>query len=394
MLTLLNTILPDFWAWSALVALAVSLLVGLRLVQQATYKRAVVLLSLITGVSLSGCEKERLIQPANQSTASDSALAIQAEARARNPEDHGKALKFATPAEAEAFAAEYLRALRGEGFTDKRIVLSEVQNAKRLIQAFTHGEALTYKTTKYPATRRRLPTTPDDPPVAEGEATCVVQSCTDWYSGSSGEFIATTCTYELEPCDGGSGGGGNGGSGNGNNGGGSGGGGGGGNGGGVTEEPPIDFETTPTTATVEPDLPSDCRSWQFRAVGPSGYLACGVTGVEIDLLSQYRLADGTEGIGLNVYYANLYFEMPPRYSPGEAATLCAQIKDEVEEILEERYRNQYPPDIAQTINSTFIREMTTRVARLGGRVTQTPRYRNTPVNQYSHTFLPNNGGCM
>lgn len=154
------------------------------------------------------------------------------------------------------------------------------------------------------------------------------------------------------------------------------------------------FTFYPTNETVEPDLPSDCASWQFRSVGPSGYMACGVTGIEIDLISQYRRADGVEGISFNIYTANLFFEMPPRYAPGEAAMLCAQIKDEVEEFLEEKYRYDYPPDIAQTINSTFIREMTSRVTRLGGRVTQTAQYPNTPVSTYQHTFLPNNGGCF
>ncbi|HEX8350601.1 MAG TPA: hypothetical protein VF598_11605 [Hymenobacter sp.] len=123
-------------------------------------------------------------------------------------------------------------------------------------------------------------------------------------------------------------------------------------------------------------------------------MACGVKNIEIDLLSQYYKADGTEGIALNYYKANLFFEMPSRYSPGEAATICAQIKDEVEEALENKYRYTYPPEIAQTINSTFIREMTNRITLFGGRVTQTARYPNTPVAQYAHTFLPNNGGCM
>lgn len=130
------------------------------------------------------------------------------------------------------------------------------------------------------------------------------------------------------------------------------------------------------------------------AVGPSGYMACGVTGIEIDLLSQFRNADGSLGVALNLYKANLFFEMPPRYTPGEAATICAQIKDEVEELLEDLYRNESPPEIAQTINSTFIREMSSRVAAYGGRITQTARYPNTPVGPYGHTMLPNNGGCM
>jgi hypothetical protein len=153
------------------------------------------------------------------------------------------------------------------------------------------------------------------------------------------------------------------------------------------------FTPSSTPESSDPDLPSDCASWQFAAVGPNGYMACGVTGIEIDLLSQHRLDDGTTGIGLNRYLANLYFEMPPRYAPGEAAMICAQIKDEVEELLENRYRYEYPPNIAQTINSTFVREMTNRITPYGGRITGTARYPNTPVAAYQHTFLPNNGGC-
>lgn len=113
--------------------------------------------------------------------------------------------------------------------------------------------------------------------------------------------------------------------------GGTGGGGSGGDGGAGSGAGGYTFTSTPTDATAEPDFPSDCGSWKFQAVGPSGYLACGVTGIEIDLLSQYQRADGTHGIGYNIYHANLYFEMPPRYSPGQAATACAEIKDEVEE---------------------------------------------------------------
>lgn len=153
------------------------------------------------------------------------------------------------------------------------------------------------------------------------------------------------------------------------------------------------FGTYTYNDTVEPDLPSDCNSWQFRAVGPSGYMACGVRDIEIDLLSQYTRADGTQGVALNVYKATLYFEMPPRYTPGEAATICADLKDEVEEYLEGLYANQYPPDIAQTINSTFIREMTAGLAPYGGRVTLTPRYANIPMNNYQHSFLPHTGPC-
>lgn len=169
----------------------------------------------------------------------------------------------------------------------------------------------------------------------------------------------------------------------------------GGGGDGTDDGGPFDpgiFTTEP--ATADPDLPSDCGSWQFQRVGPSGYMACGVTGIEIDLLSQFQNADGSPNVSLNVYRANLFFEMPARYTPGEAATICAQIKDEVEEFLEDLYRNQSPPQIAQSINSTFIREMRSRVASVGGRVTQTAQYPNTPVGPYGHTFLPNNGGCM
>lgn len=157
---------------------------------------------------------------------------------------------------------------------------------------------------------------------------------------------------------------------------------------------PGTFVITDRAATDDPDFPSDCSSWQFQAVGPSGYMACGVTGIEIDLLSQFQNPDGSYGLALNLYKANLFFEMPPRYSPGEAATICAQIKDQVEEILEDAYRNQYPPDIALTINARFIREMGTRIAAYGGRITQRPQYPNTPVGPYGHTILPNNGGCF
>jgi hypothetical protein len=203
-----------------------------------------------------------------------------------------------------------------------------------------------------------------------------------YYNTYTGEIVSEE--YVNTVCTGGSGVGGGGGDG-------SGGGGGSSGDGGVSDNGVLYSE--PTAETVEPDLPSDCSSWNFRAVGPSGYMACGVTDIEVDLLSQFRNADGTQGAGINYYQANLFFEMPPHYTPGQAATICAQIKDEVEELLEDRYRYSYPPDIAQTINSLFIREMQARISRFGGRITQTAQYPNTPVSQYQHTFSPNNGGC-
>lgn len=220
--------------------------------------------------------------------------------------------------------------------------------------------------------------------LAESSGTCM-----DWYNGATGEYITTTgyCGGSSAPPmyvpPTGSGG---------DSGGPTGTSGGGGTRGSLARLTST-FTYASTTDSEEPDLPSDCGSWQFRAVTSNGYLACGVKNIEIDLLSDYYVDDQTHGISLNIYKANLFFEMPARYSPGEAATLCARIKDEVEELLEEKYRYEYPPDIAQTINSAFIREMTNRITPLGGRVTSTPRYSNTPVAEYSHTFLPNNGGC-
>ncbi len=144
--------------------------------------------------------------------------------------------------------------------------------------------------------------------------------------------------------------------------------------------------------TPEPDLRSDCNSWQFRAVGPSGYMACGVRNMEVDILFRYNNPDGSFGAGIGIYKGNLYFEMPPRYTPGEAATICANAKDEVEEELEQQYGNSYPPDIAATINTAFYNKMAAKLRPYGGRITRTPNYPNTPVAAYAHS-LTGGGNC-
>jgi hypothetical protein len=153
------------------------------------------------------------------------------------------------------------------------------------------------------------------------------------------------------------------------------------------------FEFQPVNPdTPEPDLRSDCNSWQFRAVGPGGYMACGVRDLEVDILFRYNNPDGSFGAGIGVYEGNLYFEMPPRYTPGQAATICANAKDEVEEELEQQYGNSYPPDIVATINTAFYNKMVAKLRPYGGRITRTPNYPNTPVATYAHS-LTGGGNC-
>jgi hypothetical protein len=86
--------------------------------------------------------------------------------------------------------------------------------------------------------------------------------------------------------------------------------------------------------------------------------------------------------------------MPGRYPAGEAATICATLKQRAEKFIEEKYAITGPPTMAVTLENDFINEMTRLLQLLGGRVTRTARYPNTPIAPYGTTILPNNGGCM
>lgn len=224
------------------------------------------------------------------------------------------------------------------------------------------------------------------------------QTCIDWYDGNTGEYITTT-----GDCSGGGTGGeppytGGGGSGPGGyypGGGGGWGGGGSTSTTGSTSDGSYIFRSTSTKSTNAP--PADCSSWQFRSVGPSGYMACGLSDVRIDIISEYTDASGRIhfeyfNFGFDKY--NLYFEMPPAYQIGQAATLCARLKDQAEAYIESKYgsspMNGINPDV---IANDFYARLAYLMQGVGGRLSKSANYPNTPVRNYQETLYPDNGGC-
>jgi len=143
--------------------------------------------------------------------------------------------------------------------------------------------------------------------------------------------------------------------------------------------------------------PADCGSWRFQRVGPSGYMACGISDVRFDILSTFNDGSGRTRLeyfnyGFESY--NLYFEMPPVYSPGQAATLCAQLKDQAEQHVENLYGGgAIPAANADVVANEFYSYLASLMQSVGGRLAKRANYPNTPVSSYSETLFPNNGGC-
>ena len=102
-----------------------------------------------------------------------------------------------------------------------------------------------------------------------------------------------------------------------------------------------EWTTTATTDTYNKTPPADCGSWLFIPVGPSGYQACGVANMRISVLAIFRDNSGKVGVDYFRYkFKNpIFFEMPSRYSSGEAATICADLKDKAEKFIQGKYGN-------------------------------------------------------
>ena len=152
--------------------------------------------------------------------------------------------------------------------------------------------------------------------------------------------------------------------------------------------------TTATNDTKDNSPPADCDSWPFRGVGPSGYMACGVADIRIDVFSQYMGSDGNfhaEYVYFVFDQSPLFFEMPPSYTPGQAATLCAALKDRAERFVENKFGSSSVPPIGSVIESAFYNYLAGLMRTAGGRLSRTPNYPNTPIGVYSETLFP--GGC-
>lgn len=154
------------------------------------------------------------------------------------------------------------------------------------------------------------------------------------------------------------------------------------------------YGTESTSDTEDTILPADCASWPFTAVGPSGYMACGVSDIKVDVLSQYVDASGVYHLEYTFFIFNtLYFEMPPSFTPGQAAAIAARNKDLAEDFVEGKFGSSGARASATQIESAFYNKLSGLMANYGGRLSRQPNYPNIQTGEYSFTFLPGNGGC-
>lgn len=174
---------------------------------------------------------------------------------------------------------------------------------------------------------------------------------------------------------------------------------------GVAEAPIVDegesgtMTIVQTNSSVDPDLNSDCKSWQFSSAGPEGnYQVCAVSGIDFDFTTTYVDSKGKTRLEYVYYqFRTLYFEFPRKredgtfITSGQAATINAAVKDLAEEAIEERFGNQ-PPPLGITMEQAFINELRAKLLPFGGRVTTLPNYPNTIVSNYSKTVI-GNGYC-
>lgn len=142
----------------------------------------------------------------------------------------------------------------------------------------------------------------------------------------------------------------------------------------------------------DPDLNSDCYSWNFKTVGPNGYQACEVNKIDVDRYDAYVDANG-QAIFITESFEmpTVYFEMPGRFSAGEAASLCAGFTDDAEDTYENIYRNQ-PPLQTAAAYLAYLNILKTFIEPVGGRVTLIPNYPNLPIRNLSKVAF-GNGNC-
>lgn len=93
----------------------------------------------------------------------------------------------------------------------------------------------------------------------------------------------------------------------------------------------------------------------------------------------------------------LYFEYPhirangEVITPGQAAQICASLRDDAEKLLETGLGNKAPLPLEVMFNS-YINLLDGMLRPLGGRVTREPHYPGIPVNPLKKGFT--NGGCL
>ncbi|MGK6353076.1 hypothetical protein [Parapedobacter sp. DT-150] len=155
---------------------------------------------------------------------------------------------------------------------------------------------------------------------------------------------------------------------------------------------------TGAIGNADPDLPSNCDSWEYQPVSGGVYQACGVRNLRFDYITEYM-----EGNNLKIEYyrgtftKTLYFEFPRVRANGsiisekEAARLTAQIKDVAEEILESHVEASPPPKNTFESNAMidrFYNILQSKMAEHGGRVSKTNHYGTSKIKDYSKSVVP------
>lgn len=141
-----------------------------------------------------GCKEDDSF--ANGPAVARSNASEQPQKRDLDKSDAGKtALKFASEEAAEAYALKYGDYLNGKLTKEEIFAAAGFAPPTALIESFERGDSLTYRTV-----RSLQPIGP-----SQTSSLCWFEYCTDWYNSPSGGFIATTCTYGVEPCDAGGG---------------------------------------------------------------------------------------------------------------------------------------------------------------------------------------------
>lgn len=173
----------------------------------------------------------------------------------------------------------------------------------------------------------------------------------------------------------------------------------------VAENNPCDDEPLPTlpsdepTEEADPDLKSDCNSWQYIPVGPDGdYQSCGVTGIDLDYITSYLGSDGNPHVAY-IYYkftVPIYFEFPHKRKDGsivsssQAAVISAQLRDEAEKLLEDRLGSRPNPG-GTVMENAYLEILRGLLAPFGARVSRTPNYGTVPIKPFKKGFR--GGGC-
>jgi hypothetical protein len=143
----------------------------------------------------------------------------------------------------------------------------------------------------------------------------------------------------------------------------------------------------------DPDLNSDCYSWNFKTVGPNGYQACGVSKIDVDRFDAYIDANGIDWyVRESFEMPTVYFEMPGIYTAGQAASICAGFTDLAEKAYEDIYRN-LPPLQQAAARLAFLNILKSYIEPIGGRVTLQPNYSNLPIRNLSKVAF-GNGNCF